>query len=190
MKPRAKKVPKTLAKMVGSTKKAPGTFGLITGRITKGSELLPSIDGRSAAARCFRDTFLALVQHCGGAEHCSETLRLMCRRGAALETELTNLECRFAAQRAAGKEPAEREIDLYSRLTSAQRRIFEALGWQRHQRDITPTLEQYLNGKAEIDDAEAGDVAGDDADLGADFDAEGDGADAGAAISASGKEVD
>lgn len=123
-------------------------------RITNGKELLTGIDGRSIHARIFRHTYHSMLSHCGGADHVSEPLRLMCRRAAALETELVNLESRFAQLRNAGEEPNVYDIDLHSRLTNTLRRVCETLGWQRNQRDITPNLEQYLAGKQPSTDVE------------------------------------
>jgi hypothetical protein len=54
-----------------------------------------------------------------------------------LECELVNLEVRFAALHESGGEPKPGDLDLHSRLTNTQRRIFEFLGWQRTARDIT-----------------------------------------------------
>jgi hypothetical protein len=48
------------------------------GRVSQGLDLLPSVDGRSMAARVFKDTYLAMVAHCGGEDGLPETLRLMC----------------------------------------------------------------------------------------------------------------
>jgi len=112
-------------------------------RVSQGLDLLPSVDGRSMAARVFKDTYLAMVAHCGGEENLPETMRLMCRRVAALESELINLEARFALARATGEQPTPADLDLYSRLTNCSRRVCEVLGWQRRMKDIT-TLSEYL----------------------------------------------
>jgi hypothetical protein len=46
------------------------------------------------AARLFKDTYLAMIAHCCGEDELPETLRLMCRRAAAIEAECINLEAR------------------------------------------------------------------------------------------------
>lgn len=107
-------------------------------RVSAGISLLPTIDGRSAHARVFKDTYSAMVSHCGGEDNIPETLRLMCRRAAALESELINLECRFAQLRAAGQERKPSDLDLHSRLTNTLRRVCEVIGWRRQMRDVTP----------------------------------------------------
>jgi hypothetical protein len=107
-------------------------------RVSQGLDLLPSVDGRSMAARVFKDTYLAMVAHCGGEDGIPETLRLMCRRAAAIEAELINLEARFALARAEGEQPTQTDLDLYSRLVNTLRRVCEVLGWRRTARDVTP----------------------------------------------------
>ena len=79
----------------------------------------------------------------------------MCRRAAALESELVNLEVKFASLRVEGGEPVLYEIDLHSRLTNTLRRVCDCLGWQRHMRDITPDPLTYA---ANFDRLHADDV--------------------------------
>ena len=117
-------------------------------RVTNGSSLLPTVDGRSIWARLMRDQLAALLAHLGGADYASETLRATCRRAAALEAELIHLEDGFARCRADGGEPDPAALDLYGRLADRQRRLHEVLGWQRTARDVTPTLEQYIAERA------------------------------------------
>lgn len=107
-------------------------------RVTAGLTLLPSVDGRSTWARIMRDTFDGLISHAGGADYVPLTKRLLARRVAAMESELIFIEDRLAATRAAGGEPSLTDLDLYSRMTGAQRRCLEALGWERTARNITP----------------------------------------------------
>jgi hypothetical protein len=116
-------------------------------RITNGSDLLPTVDGRSAWARAFRDVVESLAQHVGGSDRMSEPERMTIRRAAALECELVSLEIAFAQARAAGRAPAAADIDLYSRITNTQRRVLETLGMESKPRDVTPDLSQYLDGE-------------------------------------------
>lgn len=51
-----------------------------------------TVDGRSIWARLFRDSYLALLAHCGGADAVSDTKRMAARRVACLEAELIHLE--------------------------------------------------------------------------------------------------
>jgi hypothetical protein len=127
-------------------------------RITAGLDLLPSIDGRSTPARVVRDTFHAMLAHCGGAEHISEARRLLARRVACLESELINLECKFASIRAEGGTPGAKSLELYGRLSAHQRRCLEALGLDPTMRDVTPPpdpLAYAARYRREAEDAEA-----------------------------------
>ena len=108
-------------------------------RLSNG-RLLANVDGRSTWARLMRDTLADLVAHCGGADVVSETRRLAARRVAVIEAELCFLEDKFAQVRAAGGEPDAAAIDLYARVANQQRRLSEALGWERHQRVVSSSL--------------------------------------------------
>jgi hypothetical protein len=116
----------------------------VRSRVSNGSRLLPSCDGRSTWARIMRDTFSSLVAHCGGADVISETRRLASRRTSVLESELCFLEDKFAKLRAEGSEPDASTLDLYGRLADRQRRLSESLGWDRTPRDVTSDLSVYL----------------------------------------------
>ena len=113
-------------------------------RVTNGSDLLPSVDGRSIWARIMRDTIQAMLTHLGGEGYASEPQRMLSRRVGALEAELIFLEDKFARVRTEGGEPDIADLDLYSRMASAQRRHLEAIGLDRVPRDITPSLSEYI----------------------------------------------
>ena len=85
-----------------------------------------------------RDTIHAMHAHLGGEENISEPARMMSRRVAAFEAELVHLEDGFARVRSEGRAPDTESLDLYSRMSSAQRRMLEAIGLSRVPRDITP----------------------------------------------------
>jgi hypothetical protein len=123
--------------------------GFSRSRIGNGSALFPTVDGRSIWARLFRDTYSAVIAHCGGADAVSELERIDARRIAGLEAELVHLENNFALARAEGAEPSANALDLYARLANSQRRLSEALGWQRRPRDVTPNASLYLDGHSE-----------------------------------------
>lgn len=117
-------------------------------RLSNGSSILPTSDGRSLWARLFRDTYAALIAHCGGEDAISETRRMAARRVAALEAELIYLEDQFASKREQGKSPDNESLALYGTLADRQRRLSDSLGWERKAKDITPDLQSYLSGKA------------------------------------------
>ena len=62
---------------------------------------------------------------------------------ATVTIELERLEARFSKD----DDPSPDSLDLYQRMTNTLRRLLEALGIQRRPRDVTPTLNQYLDGK-------------------------------------------
>ena len=128
-------------------------------RITSGARLLPTVRGDSQWGRIMGDVYNSALAHCGGADYVSELQRLQCRRIGALEAELVHAENRIAAARTAGEEPPPSLLDLYCRLSSAQRRHCEALGWQRTARDITPDLRKYIEQKS-ADTRVGGDLRG------------------------------
>ena len=113
-------------------------------RLTNSAGLLPTVDGRSVWARIMRDTLASMLAHLGGEDYASEPQRMLSRRVAALEAELIHLEDKFACARIEGGEPDPADLDLYSRMASAQRRHLEAVGLARVPRDVTPTLGQIL----------------------------------------------
>jgi hypothetical protein len=84
-----------------------------------------------------RDCVLAMHAHLGGECNISEPQRMLSRRVAAFEAELVHLEDKFARARSKGKAPSKDDLDLYSRMSSAQRRMLEAIGLDRVPRDIT-----------------------------------------------------
>lgn len=62
------------------------------------------------------------------------------RRCAILTAQLEVLEVRFAVEGVVAPET----LDLYGRVLGNLRRTLEAVGLQRRQRTIGPTLDQYL----------------------------------------------
>jgi hypothetical protein len=102
-------------------------------RITNGSALLPSVDGRSAWVRRCKDVIAA---HLSDLPDASVAERSLVRRAAVLTTELERLEVKFAT---AG-EAADTDLDMYIRASGNLRRLLEAVGLQRRARDVGPTL--------------------------------------------------
>jgi hypothetical protein len=139
------KLPKVRADGGGVVGKKPGARS----RMPNANSLLPKQDGRTVWARIMRDTLATLIAHCGGDNFISDTRRLVARRVAALEAELIFAEDKFAQARADGAEPSPDMLDLYGRLADRQRRLADALGWDRDKnaKDITPSLQDYLRSK-------------------------------------------
>jgi hypothetical protein len=118
-------------------------------RVTNGKRLLPSVDSRSVWGRLLRDSYTAMINHCGGPDIISEPRRMASRRVAVLETELCFLEDKMARIRGEGGEPDANLLDLYARLAGQQKRQNELVGYDRVAKDITPTLAEIIDGTVE-----------------------------------------
>ena len=121
-----------------------GSSATNTPRIPDRHELLPGIDGRTTAARVFRDTIEAMVEHLGGVTDVTEPQLLMIRRVAAIEVQLLSLEAAFARSLAEQDEVGFKRMQAYLGMVGRQQRLLEALGLARKPRDITPDLKSYL----------------------------------------------
>jgi len=113
-------------------------------KVTNGSALLPGVDGRSTWVRRCRDVIALHLSDMGGESNTSAAERSLIRRIAVLTTELEMLEQRFAA---VGMATAI-DLDLYVRGAGHLRRLLESIGLQRRQKDVTPSLSEYLKMKA------------------------------------------
>ena len=112
-------------------------------RLTNGTVLLPSIDGRSIWSRRFRDLNGLFASDLGNEpESLSEGQKALVRRSSALCVELEAMEDRFARNKGATIQ----ELEVFQRATSTLRRLIESLGINRGRvaRDVTPTLSGYL----------------------------------------------
>jgi hypothetical protein len=113
-------------------------------RVTNGSELLPGVDGRSTRGRRLRDLSSLHIADLGGEDAISEAERSIVRRAATLTVELERMEAAFAT--AGEAKPA--DLDLYQRTAGNLRRLLEAVGLDRRQRNVTPTIAEYAAQKA------------------------------------------
>jgi hypothetical protein len=109
--------------------------------VTSGRQLFIGGDPNSAWSRRFHDLIVGHIADLGGADLLSEAQSSLIRRCAALEVELERLDAALSRGEAVS-------LDEYGRAASHLRRIFETLGIKREQRDVTPTLEQYIATKA------------------------------------------
>ena len=114
-------------------------------RIANGSALLDGIDGRSAAARRFRDVLAEIVADLGGADRLSEGQRQIARRCAMLSVECERIEARgIAGERI--------DLETYGQVTDRLGRAFQRIGLRRVARDVGPTLADILSEKDDADD--------------------------------------
>jgi hypothetical protein len=108
-------------------------------RVSNGSAVLEGVDGRSVAARRYRDVLEEFIRDIGGDPSGAQSA--IARRAAALCVVCEQAE----AEMIAGG-----ELDLAEFTTAANslRRLLSDLGLERRAKDITPSLSQYLANKA------------------------------------------
>lgn len=107
-------------------------------RVSNGKDILPGVDGRSMVARRYRDISFAIFADAGGVEQCSEARQQLIRRFAACSVIAETME----AELANGK-PI--NIAEHSQLSSTLTRLATRIGIDRMARDVTPTLQDYLD---------------------------------------------
>jgi hypothetical protein len=104
--------------------------------------------GMTSWKRSVRKTSQNMAEHLGGADFISEPESLVIRRIAVFEAEMNLMEEKIAQDRHQGVPMDEKFLDLYSRLANAQRRFLESVGMKRVPRDVTPSLEEYVQATA------------------------------------------
>jgi hypothetical protein len=110
-------------------------------RVGNGAALfLEGTDGRSAAARRFRDVLAEIASDLGGIENLSEAQRQLARRCALLSVECEKMEARAVAG-----EPI--DLDLFGQLVDRLGRALQRIGLRRVPRDVTH-LGAYIRQKA------------------------------------------
>jgi hypothetical protein len=109
-------------------------------RVTNGREVLPGIDGRTAAARRYQDLVANLISDAGGEAGMSETRRQLIRRFAALSVQAERLESRVTMGET---------IDLaeHCAISSTLVRLASRLGINRSAK-LVPPLKDYLEMRA------------------------------------------
>ena len=106
--------------------------------VANGSRLLDHLDARSAPARRFRDIQNDIARDiCGGIDHLTEAQLQLVRTAAGLVV----LREAFDAQALNGETISVAE---YCRVSNSLRRVLATIGFNRAQRNITPSLDQYL----------------------------------------------
>jgi len=124
-------------------------IGIITRRkitarskVTNNHDLLPGVDGRSPAARRFRDILANLASDQGGLDCISEARLQLIRRFSAAAVLAEGLEARLINGEAI-------DVTEHARLSSTLVRLVERIGIDRRSRNITPALSDYLARRAE-----------------------------------------
>jgi hypothetical protein len=112
-------------------------------KITNHQGLLPGLDGRSSAARRFRDLIGAYIVDMGGLDHCSEIKLGLLRRLAATTVQAELLEAQMVNGVAV-------DIGTLCTLASTTVRLSTRLGLERVQKDVGgPSLGDML--RADLD---------------------------------------
>jgi hypothetical protein len=109
----------------------------VRSRVTNHADLLPDLDGRSSAARRFRDLVSAYIADMGGLDQCSEIKLGLLRRLAATTVQAELLE----AQMING---APISITELCALASTTVRLSSRLGLERVAKAVGPSLGDML----------------------------------------------
>ncbi len=107
-------------------------------RVTNGSSLFTGdVDGRTAAAKRFRDVLAEIVSDLGGADLLSEGQRQLARRAAMMSVEAERQEAEAVA---GGK----LDPDAFGALADRLGRCFNRLGLRRVARPVGPqSMKEY-----------------------------------------------
>jgi hypothetical protein len=119
-------------------------------KVTNGTKVFAiGGDGRGAWTRRWKDLNEAHVADLGGPGGLSEAQLSLCRRCAALEVQLEQMEAKMS------EGDAMVDMDLYGRLAGHLRRILETLGIERRAKPLEQplTLQRYLELRAEAEKA-------------------------------------
>src|SRR5262245_29090820 len=106
-------------------------------RITNHKDLLPGLDGRTSAARRFRDLASSYVADMGGLDRCSEIKLGLLRRLAATTVLAEILEARMVHGETI-------DVSQLCTIASTTVRIASRLGLERRAKPVTPTVKDYL----------------------------------------------
>ena len=104
-----------------------------------GRLVLTGVDGRTTAARRFKEVIATLSDDLGG--DLSQAQQAIAARAATMIVWCEEAETAFANGMAL-------DVTTFATVANALRRLLADLGLERRSKDVTPTLAQYLNGKA------------------------------------------
>lgn len=104
-----------------------------------GAVVLSGVDGRSLMARRFREIHASIESDLGG--DLTEAQRHLIARAATLAIWCEAREAELA-------QGDEFDAGAYATIANALRRLLSDLGLERRARDITPSLSEYIAGKA------------------------------------------
>jgi hypothetical protein len=113
----------------------------VRSRITNGKDLLANVDGRSAAARRYRDLALSLADDLGGAASLTEAQSALVRQAAAIIVQSERLQSGVLRGELVDSEQL-------VRLCNAATRILSRLGIKKRAVQPPSRLDAMLNGAA------------------------------------------
>ncbi len=108
-------------------------------RVTNGKQsFMSGEDERGVVARRWRDILRALVSDAGGEETLSAARMSLIRKASTIIVRLEIMEARLII----GDDESVKldDLEAFARISSQLRRLFETLGLDRVQRDVTPKL--------------------------------------------------
>ncbi|MBF0678554.1 MAG: hypothetical protein IR164_06420 [Devosia sp.] len=109
--------------------------------VANGTRLfVEGLDGRSALARRYRDLLATFAADMGGDP--SEAQKQLIRRAASLSVWCEAVEVKLAN----GEDV---EISQLTTATNSLRRILQDIGFERATKDVTPSIEQYMEYRAD-----------------------------------------
>jgi hypothetical protein len=111
-------------------------------KVTNGRSLFVDGDGRGPWARRLRDLMAEHARDLGGLDALSSQQASLVRRAATITVELEKMEGRMS------KGDDDVSLDEYARVAGHLRRILETLGIGRKPRNVTPSMREYLAGRA------------------------------------------
>jgi hypothetical protein len=98
---------------------------------------LKGLGRRSPAYRAAKQLIREIEADLGGAENLTAMERQMVQHGAVLGAIAQDYEARYLM----GRQP---DLLILCRVLKAQKSCFDAVGYRRRQRDVTPTLDSFL----------------------------------------------
>ena len=116
-------------------------------RVSNGADILPNVDGRSLVARRYRDILSALISDAGGAEQLSAVGLHLRRRFSATCALADDMEARSV-------NGEQIDVTQHALLVSSSVRLARQIGVARIPKNITPTLDEYLQRRSTVEAAE------------------------------------
>jgi len=115
--------------------------------VTNGTKAFIEGDGNSPWYRRYKDLVAGHVTDLGGTSLLSKGQISLCRRAAVLEVELERMEGKLSMGETG-------DLDLYNRTVGNLRRVLETIGLKRVAKTVKPTLQQFIELRAEAIEAE------------------------------------